>query len=89
MHTSGLEVFEKRKVEKSRTYSYENKPEKLPDEFVNKILLNDKAWQYFSLLPASYKRTVYFWIMDAKQEATRINRLEKLIKASEAGNKIF
>ncbi len=89
MQPSGLVLYEKRKEDKSIIYSYENKPEKLPEEFEQKLDSNDKAKLFFASQAPSYRRTIFYWIMSAKQEATRLNRLEKLIKASENGEKIF
>jgi uncharacterized protein YdeI (YjbR/CyaY-like superfamily) len=89
MHREGLDLYNNRKIEKSGLYSYENKPEKLPPEFEQTFTNNAAAWQYFSKQPTSYKKTVYFWILSAKQEATRVSRLRKVIGASENNKRIF
>jgi uncharacterized protein YdeI (YjbR/CyaY-like superfamily) len=36
----------------------------------------------------SYQKTAIFWVMSAKQEATRQKRLDMLIKDSKEGQKI-
>jgi len=83
MQPEGLNLYQNRKVDKSKLYSYENKPEKLPSEFEKKFKENKSAWEFFSKQPTSYRRTIYFWILSAKQERTQLARLEKLIKESE------
>jgi uncharacterized protein YdeI (YjbR/CyaY-like superfamily) len=89
MNSAGLASFENKKENKSEIYSYENKPEKLPDELERKFQTNKKAWEFFKRQSPSYQKTVFYWIMSAKQEATRVKRLERLIKESETEKKLF
>ncbi|HSV10560.1 MAG TPA: YdeI/OmpD-associated family protein [Hanamia sp.] len=88
MHPSGLAAFEKRKEHKSRIYSYEKPPENLSKDFLKKFQSNKKAWKYFQSMAPSYQRTAIHWVMNAKQENTRIKRVAELINDSEAGRKI-
>jgi uncharacterized protein YdeI (YjbR/CyaY-like superfamily) len=88
MHPSGIAAFEKRKDNKSRIYSYEKPPQGLSDDFLKKFKLNEKAWQFFQSMAPSYRRTAVHWVMNAKQENTRMKRLDELINDSEAGRKI-
>ena len=83
MQKEGLELYKNRKIDNSRLYSYENKPQKLPPEFEKKFKANKTAWIFFSKQPSSYKRTIYFWILSAKQETTQLSRLEKVMTESE------
>ncbi len=89
MQPKGLELYQKRKINLSRVYSYENKPKALPADLLRKIKENKLAWEFFDAQSPSYKKTIYYWILEAKLEKTRINRLEKLIQASEKNQKIF
>ena len=89
MTPAGMAAFEKRKEDKSVVYSYENRPEKLDPVFENKFREKIEAWNFFSEQAPSYKKTVFYWIMSAKQESTRLSRLDKLIAASESGKRIF
>ena len=79
MQPAGLESFAKRTESKSRIYSHEREEEELPREFKKQIKANKKAWDYFQALGPSYRRLSTHWVMGAKQEATRINRLHQLI----------
>ncbi len=89
MHQAGIESFNLRKEHKSGTYSYENKPVKLPAEMKRQFKENKTAWEFFENQAPYYRKTMYRWIMEAKQEATRQRRLEKVITASEARQRLI
>jgi uncharacterized protein YdeI (YjbR/CyaY-like superfamily) len=44
---------------------------------------NKSAWEFFNKQAPSYQKLMIHWVMNAKQEKTRISRLEKIISASE------
>ena len=88
MHPNGLASFKWRKEHKSKIYAYETEAVKLSDNFEKKFKANEKAWAFFHSLPPSYRKSVFHWVMSAKQEATSIKRLNELITDSEAGRKI-
>jgi uncharacterized protein YdeI (YjbR/CyaY-like superfamily) len=88
MHPAGINAFSKRKEDKSRIYSYEKEAENLSDEFLGKFKLNKKAWTFFQSMAPSYQRTAIHWVMSAKQESTKIKRLDELINDSNAERKI-
>lgn len=85
MHPAGLASFEKRKEERSKVYSFENEEMEFTRDFEKKFKANKTAWKYFQLLAASYKKTSKHWVMSAKQETTRLKRLNQLIEESEQG----
>lgn len=85
MHPSGLLAFSLRQEHKSKIYSFEIAEVKLSADF-EKIFKADKtAWNYFQSLSPSYRKTSTNWVMNAKQESTRIKRLNELIADSKAG----
>jgi uncharacterized protein YdeI (YjbR/CyaY-like superfamily) len=89
MVPAGLEAFLKRKVTGSSLYSYESNKKVTLDEFMEVLFRqNQRAWNYFLSETPSYRKVTIRWVMDAKQEITRINRLNELITSSEAGEKI-
>lgn len=88
MYPAGIEAFSKRKEHKSKIYSYEKEPAVLPDEFLKKFKANKKAWTLFRSMAPSYQRTAIHCVLEAKQEITKIKRLEELIEDSAAGRKI-
>ena len=87
MMEAGIKGFDKRKESKSGIYAFEN-PIGLSEEFEKKFKANEKAWNFFRSMAPSYQKTAIHIVMSAKQEKTRISRLETLIKDSEEGLKL-
>ena len=85
MHAAGLEAFKHRKESNSKIYSYEKEPVILAPRFEKIFKANKKAWAFFQSQGSYYRKRGTNWIMSAKQEATRMSRLQKLIIVSEAG----
>ena len=83
MTAEGLKAFNLRKDNKSGIYSYENEHGGFDTNFANTFKNNTIAWEFFSKQAPSYRKAVTNWIMSAKQESTRLARLEKTINASE------
>jgi len=85
MQPAGLASFEKRSASKSKIYSYEKEEEVFTPNFIKQFKANKKAWDYFQALAPSYKKVSTHWVMSAKQETTRLKRLNQLIAESAAG----
>ena len=85
---AGLAAFAKRSEEKSAIYAYEKEPVKLDKQFERQFKANKKAWKFFHTLAPSYQRVAINWVMSAKQEATRIKRMQTLIEDSAQQQKI-
>lgn len=88
VHQTGLDAFARRDEERSRIYAYERASIPLSDEYEAIFQKNKKAWEFFESQPPSYKKPVLSWIASAKQEETRMRRLQTLIKDSENGERI-
>ena len=88
MYSAGHMAFSKRQEKKSAIYSYEKKPEILSPGFLKKLKTNKKASAFFQTTAPSYQRVCAHWIMTAKQEATKLKRLEELINDSTMERKI-
>ncbi|MDL2144045.1 YdeI/OmpD-associated family protein [Flavobacterium tructae] len=82
MLPEGLKAFELRSEERSKIYSHEREAYLLDPEFEKQFKANKTAWEYFSDQAPSYKKVMIHWIMSAKQEKTRLSRLEKAIQIS-------
>jgi uncharacterized protein YdeI (YjbR/CyaY-like superfamily) len=80
MHPAGLEAFRARVKPR---YSYESRPLDLAPAYLAKLRARPRAWRFFEAQPPWYRRTCAFWIMSAKQPATRERRLDVLIESSE------
>lgn len=85
MKPAGLTLFENRDLKKAQLYSFENRAASLPDSYAQLFKSNDLAWSFFEAQPPSYKRTAIWWVVSAKQEPTRLKRLNTLIHDSEVG----
>lgn len=70
---------------KKAPYSFENRETTLSPALLARFKQQASAWQWFSRQPPGYQRTAVFWVMSAKQEATRARRLETLMADSAAG----
>jgi uncharacterized protein YdeI (YjbR/CyaY-like superfamily) len=88
MKPAGIAAFEKREEHRSKIYSYEKAKSPLSPEYEKKLKSNKKAWTFFKSLAPSIQNVSIHWIMSAKQEKTKLSRLERLIKDSESGSKI-
>jgi len=88
MTPAGLKAFEARKENKSGIYAYEQRTAALPPEYEKTLRKNKAAWTFFQAQPASYRKTAMWWIVSAKQEATRLKRLEQLIAHSAQGQTV-
>jgi uncharacterized protein YdeI (YjbR/CyaY-like superfamily) len=49
---------------------------------------NKAAWDFFQAQPPSYRKTLSWWVVSAKQEETRRKRLEKLMEESARGRRM-
>lgn len=88
MKPAGIAAFASRQESRSKIYAYEKQDVKLSDDFESRFRANEKAWSFFQSLPPSYQKSAIDGVMSAKQETTRVKRLEELIRDSEAGRKI-
>jgi uncharacterized protein YdeI (YjbR/CyaY-like superfamily) len=89
MHPAGLAAFETRDPKKSGVYSFEQRETAtLGDELERRFRANAKAWAFFEAQPPYYRRVATFWVVSAKQMATRERRLDALINDSAAGRRV-
>ena len=85
---SGLAAYERRDTSTKRAYSFENKPASLPGTLTKILRANKAAWAWFTQSPPGYQRTTIYWILSAKQDATRLRRLAQLVEYSAQERKI-
>lgn len=89
MMPAGQKAFDLRTENNSRVYSHEKEATVLDAKFLRQFKKNKKAWEFFSTQAPSYKKVITHWIMSAKQEKTRISRLEKTILVSEQQKRLL
>ena len=89
MRPAGLRAFEKRTAKKTGVYSFEQrKVAKLPAAYARRFKEKPAAWRFFSEQAPWYQRVTTFWVVNAKQEETRLRRLAILIADSAAGRRV-
>ncbi|HVY19290.1 MAG TPA: YdeI/OmpD-associated family protein [Bauldia sp.] len=88
MHAAGIAVFETRDTRQQKKYSFENPDAKLSPADTKRFRADDVAWANFQKMPQSYKHPAVWWVVSAKQEATRERRLATLIADSASGKKV-
>jgi uncharacterized protein YdeI (YjbR/CyaY-like superfamily) len=89
MQPAGLKAFVARKEYRSGIYAYEQRPPELVEPYASQFRRNKAAWKFFEAQPPYYRKTLTWWIVSAKQEKTRQDRLAKLIGASAKGQRLL
>jgi uncharacterized protein YdeI (YjbR/CyaY-like superfamily) len=88
MQPAGLKAFEGRRENRSGIYSYEQRPTELVEPYLGIMKKNKPAWTFFAAQPPSYRKTLTWYVLSAKQEETRLKRLKTLIEACEGGRRL-
>lgn len=89
MRAAGLQAFAERVEARSGIYLYEQRKHAALDAESEKVFrANALAWKFFQAQPPGYRKTAAWWVISAKQEATRAKRLARLISDSEAGRRL-
>jgi len=88
VHPAGRAAFERRDEARSRIYAYENRSRGFDEATEAEFRKHRKAWAFFESQAPSYRKTAAFWVMSAKQEATRARRLSALIDCSTNGERL-
>jgi uncharacterized protein YdeI (YjbR/CyaY-like superfamily) len=88
MQPAGLAAFAKRTEARSRTYTYEQDDDGSFEPAIEKVFrANKKAWAFFQAQPPGYRRLIARWTCKAKQQATKLGRLDKVMAACESGRR--
>ncbi len=89
MQAAGLAAFKARDPEKTARYSFEQRgTARLSSDEEARFRANAAAWRFFETQPPGYRKIVLWWVVSAKQEATRERRLRILMEDSAAGRRI-
>lgn len=88
MTPAGLAAFEARDAERSEQYSYERNAVGLSPAYEKRLKANKPAWAWWETVPKSYTKAAAWWVMSAKQEATRERRFMTLLEHCSAGKKL-
>jgi len=88
MRPAGLAAFKLRDARNSGIYSFEQRRVDLPEKYARIFRRNRAAWTFYCAQPPGYRKRVNSWVVSARQEATRLSRLGKLIAHSAARERI-
>lgn len=89
MQPAGLAAYAARRADRTGVYSFERESATLPAGFTAIFRRERPAWAFWNRQPPGYRRTLTHWVTSAKQEATRRRRLDRLIAACQAGERLF
>jgi uncharacterized protein YdeI (YjbR/CyaY-like superfamily) len=84
MHPAGIAAFELRRDDRTGVYSHELRREFGPEELAA-IAADPAAQAFWEQATATYRRAVASWVLGAKREQTRADRLATLIGDCAAG----
>jgi uncharacterized protein YdeI (YjbR/CyaY-like superfamily) len=88
MQAAGLAAFAARSARKTGIYSFENRPRDLPPDLAKIFQVQATAWAFWERQPPGYRRTATWYVVSAKQQATRERRLARLIADSAAQKRL-
>jgi len=88
MHPAGIAAFEARRPDRTGIYSFEQPLAILAPAYEARLGENVAAFDFFGAQAPSYRQAVIHWVMEGKQESTRLRRLEKLVEDSAAGRRV-
>lgn len=88
MHPAGLAAYERRRPDRSGIYAYETAEAELDPARLARLHADPAALAFWQAATPSYRRGATSWVMTARQEATRDNRLAQLIEDCAAGRLI-
>ena len=89
MRPRGLKAFAARIENKSGIYSYEQRSTELSEPYAKLLKMNKAASNFFEREAPSYRKMICWWIISAKREETRRDRLAKLISESAKGKRLL
>lgn len=86
---AGLAAFARRSDARSRTYAYEQAATAVLSISQQQLFdQHPRARAFFDQQPPGYRQRMLWWVLSAKQEATRAKRLHALIAASASGQRL-
>lgn len=88
MKPAGRAAFDARPDKSSAGYTAQRKDAALDRARLAAFKRHAGAWAFFEAQPPGYRRSMAWWVMQAKQEATRDKRLRRLIDESAAGRRV-
>ena len=88
MTAAGQGAFERRDPAATAKYSFEREAPSFTPALLKVFRSNPAAWKFFQSQPPGYRRLMTFWVVSAKKDETRAQRLARLMKDSAARRRI-
>ncbi|MFK5584977.1 YdeI/OmpD-associated family protein [Serinicoccus sp. LYQ131] len=88
MHPAGIAAYEARTPERTGVYSFEQPDLALSAEQEAALRVDPGVWAFWEAATAGYRKGVIAWLIGAKREATRAQRLATLVDDCSAGRLI-
>jgi len=88
MLPAGLAAFAARSQDKTGVYSFEQASAELDAGHLREFMRNKAAWTFWSAQPPGYRHQMSWRVLSGKREETRARRLQLLIAASAAGERL-
>ena len=88
MRPPGLATFKARDPKRTGIYSFEQPPAEFSAVQLRQFKRTAAAWKWYTTQAPSYRRVTTHWVVRAKQESTRVRRLESLIAHCAEGKKL-
>ena len=89
MGPAGSRAFAERREARTAVYAYEQRDNPQFDAAQDGLFRADAAaWAWFQQQAPSYRKAATWWVISAKQDATRHNRLARLIADSGEGRRV-
>ncbi len=85
MAPAGLKAFEARDPGNPEGILAPGRTHALDPAYEERFRANAAAWEFFQAQPPGWRRNAVGWVMSAKQEETRLRRLETLIRNAAEG----
>ena len=88
MQPAGLAAYAARRENRSGIYSYEQRRDALEEPYAGVLRKNKAASAFFDAQPPSYRKMMGWFVVSAKREETRMERLKRLIDACAKGQRL-
>ena len=85
---AGIAAFEARRAGRSAIYSHEQGGVAFSPAQEAALRTDAGAWAFWERQPASYRKSAIWWVVSAKQDATRARRLERLLAECRDGRRL-
>lgn len=89
MRPTGAGAFAARVENKSGIYAYEQRRDRLEEPYAGLLRKHKAASAFFEAQPPSYRKVIGWWIVSAKREETRLQRLRRLTEACARGKRLL